>query len=295
MKKLFLLFALILTFVCSNVKAQTTPNGIYYFNGTTWVSDFRDPSILAKAGDTILMEAIVNDTVRKSIWTANYSTIDTTKILKYVFDTTITNAKAINVFDTTSTPYNKVYSQMVYAKFSTPNYVFKMNNEKSTEVKLTLSDFNIKINTQVWQSTVTIDTIFWYNNDVLVHSGKDTTFTPTENGDYNIKIKTIYNNVYNGKSSLFTRYEVSKKLTVSTITTTGIKENEEKSKIELTVFPNPTTDVLNISKVVEFHIFSITGQEVLNGIDNKVDVSNLTNGVYFLKTVNGEMKKFVKN
>lgn len=78
--------------------------------------------------------------------------------------------------------------------------------------------------------------------------------------------------------------------------------NELKS--EFSVFPNPTTDFLEIqSKEIEFdqiEIISLNGdillkQEILNS--SRIDVSSLSNGFYFLKLSNSNLtvsRKFEK-
>ncbi len=70
----------------------------------------------------------------------------------------------------------------------------------------------------------------------------------------------------------------------------------------ISVYPNPATDVINISNVsskTKFEIYSVGGQLVNQGTsDGKVNVSKLTKGVYILSLEsNGEKSqtKFIKN
>lgn len=61
----------------------------------------------------------------------------------------------------------------------------------------------------------------------------------------------------------------------------------------LNVYPNPATDGnINFNKVVSFTMYSITGQTIMvqNNI-NRLDVSNLDNGVYIIETTEGEIVK----
>lgn len=68
------------------------------------------------------------------------------------------------------------------------------------------------------------------------------------------------------------------------------------------VYPNPAVDVLNITKVTDsatYTIYNVTGQAVAKGkiIDNKVQVSQLSKGVYIISIQNrGETSqvKFIK-
>jgi len=77
---------------------------------------------------------------------------------------------------------------------------------------------------------------------------------------------------------------------------TDVKKNN------ISVYPNPATDVINISNVsskTKFEIYSVGGQLVNQGTtDGKVNVSKLTKGVYILTVEsNGEKSqtKFIKN
>jgi hypothetical protein len=66
------------------------------------------------------------------------------------------------------------------------------------------------------------------------------------------------------------------------------------------VYPNPTTGVIQVSGVtseVSYDIYSITGAEIAKGTlsaDGKIDVSNISNGLYFLTFDNGNTVKFIK-
>jgi len=72
------------------------------------------------------------------------------------------------------------------------------------------------------------------------------------------------------------------------------------SKSKLIIFPNPSTDYLQISgltKIEKYKVYSILGTEISNGIisnNEKINVQNLTNGFYLLKVGNGKMLKFLK-
>lgn len=60
------------------------------------------------------------------------------------------------------------------------------------------------------------------------------------------------------------------------------------------IYPNPTTGVLHISKKSSYSIINSQGQEVLRGIDNRVDVSGLPLGLYYTRLGNGAIERFVK-
>ena len=76
--------------------------------------------------------------------------------------------------------------------------------------------------------------------------------------------------------------------------TVGINET---SAINVSVYPNPATDLINISENADVVVYTISGQQVLSVNNTKtVDVSNLQAGIYFanITTVNGvSVEKFI--
>jgi len=79
----------------------------------------------------------------------------------------------------------------------------------------------------------------------------------------------------------------------------GIKSYDNANKTGIEVFPNPAANTVNIStqQSGELEIISQLGYIVYKehaekGII-KIDISNLANGIYFIK-VNGEIRKFIK-
>lgn len=71
-------------------------------------------------------------------------------------------------------------------------------------------------------------------------------------------------------------------------------------KTVLKIFPNPTTEYIQISglkSAVNYSIYNIIGSEISKGTisnEEKVNTQNLTNGLYFLKFENGNTIKFIK-
>ncbi|WP_430933738.1 T9SS type A sorting domain-containing protein [Saccharicrinis sp. 156] len=84
--------------------------------------------------------------------------------------------------------------------------------------------------------------------------------------------------------------------TTSAQTATDIRYGE---KTKFSAWPNPTRDFVNISGIEsgsKFKVFSVTGNMVMDGQleSDKIDLSNLTNGVYVL--VVGRFKiRVIKN
>ena len=83
--------------------------------------------------------------------------------------------------------------------------------------------------------------------------------------------------------------------------TTFIKESITNNNTSYVLSPNPAQNQITISNVQltinDVEIIDITGKNCLSNIivrGNTIDISNLENGVYFLK-VGQETKKFIKN
>ncbi len=71
---------------------------------------------------------------------------------------------------------------------------------------------------------------------------------------------------------------------------TGISSN---STPEITVFPNPTTDDINLSKVTNWQLFNPLGVQVKEGRGNKISLKEVPSGIYFLITDEG-VKQLLK-
>ncbi|SDX77483.1 Por secretion system C-terminal sorting domain-containing protein [Lutibacter oricola] len=101
-----------------------------------------------------------------------------------------------------------------------------------------------------------------------------TVSTPTENqfGFDNLVLKS---------SSTLSIFDISLKETVN-------------------VFPNPTSDFIQISGLIEdekYIIYSVLGEELKNGVissKEKIGIQHLNKGMYFLKLENGNTLKFIK-
>ena len=74
----------------------------------------------------------------------------------------------------------------------------------------------------------------------------------------------------------------------------------EVNTVKFEVYPNPTTDVINIEtkgKLSSSILYNITGQKVLTSDQNQINVSSLPKGTYILKTIidgNENTKKIIK-
>ncbi len=79
--------------------------------------------------------------------------------------------------------------------------------------------------------------------------------------------------------------------------------SESKSKFEVSVFPNPVADMLNVkcnitAGMVSYYIADIKGNKIISGIfeseDTAIECSTLSDGVYFIIIDGVESFKIVK-
>jgi hypothetical protein len=76
----------------------------------------------------------------------------------------------------------------------------------------------------------------------------------------------------------------------------GIREEDMD---EFSLYPNPTTGVINLNLPIENHtsfsIFGIQGTRIMNGEinSNKLDISSLANGMYFIQFLSADHQKYI--
>ena len=75
---------------------------------------------------------------------------------------------------------------------------------------------------------------------------------------------------------------------------------EENSIYNFKIFPNPTKEYLNIycPSLESVVVYNILGKELIKDTTNRINVSHLPKGVYFIKAsdgMNSSTKKFIKN
>jgi PKD repeat protein len=145
-----------------------------------------------------------------------------------------------------------------------------------------------------WAWTFTPNTVTYQNGTNAASQNPSVKFTA--NGNYSVKL--LATNVAGSDSLTKSNY--------ITVGTTGI--NDTKANTEAcNIYPNPTSDYVNISipaqtKITTTTITNLEGKvlQTYNQLkENKIDVSGLPNGLYFLKiTLNNgtqsEFKKFSK-
>lgn len=82
-------------------------------------------------------------------------------------------------------------------------------------------------------------------------------------------------------------------------TNTPSSINEKSPEKSLVVYPNPTSDLINIEnfsdKTTAYSIFNVTGQEIKTGFTSgKISVSELEKGIYFLQIKDEKLYKMIK-
>lgn len=127
-------------------------------------------------------------------------------------------------------------------------------------------------------------------NPWKIYQGTDLSNWQTKN---NLAQVTLSNNDWLGLSFSdrrpFTPQEASETLS-----------NQNEQKIEFKIYPNPTSDYLNIHSeepILDVIIFNVQGRQVLKSNQNRLDVSHLTSGIYLIevKTNSGkDTSKFIK-
>jgi len=120
-----------------------------------------------------------------------------------------------------------------------------------------------------------------------INSDEELVLTPQDAGTANIVVS--FNS--NGKM-------VDKTLTV---VSSSLAVNDNVKKINLSIYPNPTTDVLNIKtqdKIVEVSVYDVTGKAINTKlIDGKINVNQLPKGNYILRITTDKaiyQEKFIK-
>jgi hypothetical protein len=75
--------------------------------------------------------------------------------------------------------------------------------------------------------------------------------------------------------------------------------NSTKAKSDLTFYPNPSNgiiSVLNCSNATKFEVYDLQGKCIYkNELTNKIDLSFLAKGMYFIRTDLNETAKIVIN
>ncbi len=148
-------------------------------------------------------------------------------------------------------------------------------------------------------NTYTVNAIWSYNTV----SGWSTTYDDTISGNITLNVGgTLTFEVAPYFSGMTGSYLLD--INITRITSSGVNEINDNNKL-FEIYPNPTTNYLTLKYFDSNHfdnlqIINFMGQVVMkikstssSTIEN-IDVSNLSNGVYYIEAVNAEQKYYLK-
>jgi hypothetical protein len=188
-----------------------------------------------------------------------YTSVDTNVVTTTTFDT-IADAEPSGDFSYTASEDNENLTFLFERGAKSRPVVLFLNNVK------VLDDYLTGIN-----PSITFDTILNTNDKITME--------------------------FYGNNCLVTLTKTSVNTTVFIVMgKPNSVSNEFTEKVGLNIFPNPTTDFLNLNiSNTNFVIFNTNGQLVKQGFlnDTRIDVMDLPTGYYIIK-VNNENKTFIK-
>lgn len=92
-------------------------------------------------------------------------------------------------------------------------------------------------------------------------------------------------------------YAVSGTVRFDMVTVSGVSTsatNNSSFNDNLTIYPNPVSSLIILSKEVNFELYDINGNKISTGEDvSSINVSNFKSGMYILKTDSGEIRKVI--
>lgn len=183
--------------------------------------------------------------------------------------------------------YRLEVSKNECSKYSDFIYVKKLNAP--------IADFELSLvgakGVNLTNTTTGANSFSWEFGDGGSSKYTNPSHTYNSNGDYNITLIATSDNGCNDT--------IVKKLTIGTTATADLQDGS------IEVYPNPTADIIRFDSNFDISNSKIavvdqTGKVVELYIDyaqNKIDFSNVTSGIYFVKVVVGEkqlVKKVIK-
>ena len=262
---------------------------------------FRSAQISGIAGESLEMAYFEADSDYMPIdgnWRCEALGINTTATeFMYIFPNIVNIGYELEFVSSDETASAIVYSMVT--KYSLAEFyivedsdVGKSDGDFCEGAYLKVEDFNLEMNLPIAADLeYGINKITWYcvDNEEWEYETSDTTEScPTKIedggagfGDYYIKLEIIYTISYNGEVETYTKENISNTVPV----------------LEITIYPNPTTELLYIEGAdveTEYSVYSMTGQEVLRGEGDVINVSDLSFGTYILRTPNKDLKFIVQ-
>jgi len=199
---------------------------------------------------------------------------------------------------------------MTFTKASSADWTLAINQDRITShVWLTRATtrgiFNILAETSYTKLLSPLDTEWAFgttaNVNTLSFNNWESTVSsnPPSMVNQNMVLHLITDNIY--IDIMFTSWDSSNLgggFSYNRSTNQVLATKELKFDNSLKIYPNPSSDIIQISGVketVNYKIFNILGNKVQEGILNQnIKIQDLTNGIYFLQLEDGTTKKFIK-
>jgi fimbrial isopeptide formation D2 family protein len=178
--------------------------------------------------------------------------------------------------------------------------------EDTLSDKLDITTFNVLQTSHPYQLEVVNNQIIkWKFYNIMLPDS--TTNEPASHGHINYQIRQKNGNqigdVIKNKAYIYFDYNppIITNETVNTIYQPTAIKNTTALRNQVVIYPNPASTEVYIDASEAFSQFTLYNQQmsIVNSQSfpstksKKVDISSLSNGIYFIKTNNGEMKKLV--
>jgi hypothetical protein len=244
---------------------------------------------------------VVDSTVRNNTFYNNNTDLDgtgemyITKASSCVFENNIFYTNSQNLFLTAENISPQTGNTFNYNCWYTPNNnsnAIEVNWKNSTYTKFSTyktgtgqESNSMYANPQFTSSSTSDPNFYLLNTSPCVDAGNTATTLLSDETDYNDQTRIQNTTIDIGA--------------LEYLATLGVtKQQTEESFF---IYPNPTTSVLrinsNTSLSISYRIYSVNGAELINAtLDNseeEIDVSNLADGLYFIKINDGTTKSFL--
>lgn len=173
-----------------------------------------------------------------------------------------------------------------------------IDNNDSGGYEVYAEDLNGDGNVDVLSAIYFQDTVYWYKNDGSGNFGEPQVISSNVNA-----ASSVFTDDYNGDGKIDVLASSRTNDEIIWFENLGPLAIEENEADLFTIYPNPTSGVLNIksnSPISEINLFNNIGQLLFTVEEkNQVDISGLSEGIYFVKIINEigniETKKVIKN
>lgn len=137
----------------------------------------------------------------------------------------------------------------------------------------------------------------------IVKSVKSNSNSAAVTAEVNVNDELVLTPQNSGTASVIISFNSNGKVIEKTLTiiSSSLAATSDIKKLELSIYPNPTTDILNIKtqdKVVDTFVYDASGKQLnIKANHGKVDVNTLPKGTYILKVLTDKAvyhQKFIK-